>query len=150
MGITPVTTPLTIRDSSDGCTLPVRVHPGARRNAITGIHDGALKVSLTTPPTDGRANQALIAFLAGELRIPRARVTLLTEAASRAKSLRIAGLSAAQLRAALGGILAPAEFTEAQIARMKHSIAQLDHGEAVSSEHVDKMFSDWRRRRTTP
>ena len=98
---TPVTTTLAIRDSSDGCTLPVRVHPGARRNAITGIHDGALKISLTTPPTDGRANQALIAFLAGELRIPRARVTLLTGATSRTKSLRIAGLSAAQLRAVL-------------------------------------------------
>ena len=96
-----MTTPLAIRDSSDGCTLPVRVHPGARRNAIDGIHDGALKVSLTTPPTDGRANQALIAFLAGELHIPRARVTLLTGAASRTKSLRIAGLSAAQLRAVL-------------------------------------------------
>ena len=96
-----MTSPLAIRDSSDGCTLPVRVHPGARRNAITGIHAGALKVSLTTPPTDGRANQALIAFLAGELHIPRARVTLLTGAASRTKSLRIAGLSAAQLRAVL-------------------------------------------------
>jgi len=96
-----VTAPLAIRDISDGCTLPVRVHPGARRNAITGIHDGALKVSLTTPPTDGRANQALIAFLAGELHIPRARVTLLTGATSRTKSLRIAGLTAAQLRAAL-------------------------------------------------
>jgi len=78
-----MTTSLAIRDSSDGCTLPVRVHPGARRNAITGIHDGALKVSLTTPPTDGRANQTLIAYLAGELRIPRARVTLLTGTASR-------------------------------------------------------------------
>jgi uncharacterized protein len=97
----PVTTSLTIRDISGGCTLPVRVHPGARRNAITGIHDGALKVSLTTPPTDGRANQALIAFLAAQLRIPRARVTLLTGASSRSKSLRIAGLTAAQLRAAL-------------------------------------------------
>ncbi|MGP8261211.1 MAG: DUF167 domain-containing protein [Acidobacteriaceae bacterium] len=96
-----MTAPLAILDSSDGCTLPVRVHPGARRNAITGIHDGALKVSLTTPPTDGRANQALIAFLAGELHIPRARVTLLSGAASRNKSLRIAGLTAAQLRAAL-------------------------------------------------
>jgi len=100
-----VTTSLAIRDISDGCTLPVRVHPGARRNAITGIHDGALKISLTTPPTDGRANQALIAFLAAELHIPRARVTLLTGTASRSKSLRIAGLSATQLRAAL----APAE-----------------------------------------
>ena len=93
--------PLLARDLPGGCTLPVRVHPGARRNAITGIHDGALKISLTTPPTDGRANQALIAFLAGELHIPRARVTLLTGAASRSKSLRIAGLTADQLRAAL-------------------------------------------------
>jgi hypothetical protein len=99
--LTPVTTPLAIRDIPEGCTLPVRVHPGARRSAITGIHDGALKVSLTTPPTDGRANQALVAFLAGELHIPRARVTLLTGAASRSKSLRIAGLTSAQLRAAL-------------------------------------------------
>jgi uncharacterized protein (TIGR00251 family) len=96
-----MTTPLAIRDIPDGCTLSVRVHPGARRNAITGIHDGALKVSLTTPPTDGRANQALIAFLAGQLNIPRARVTLLSGATSRTKSLRIAGLTAAQLRAAL-------------------------------------------------
>jgi uncharacterized protein (TIGR00251 family) len=74
------------------------VHPGARRNAITGVHDGALKVSLTTPPTDGRANQALIAFLAEELDIPRARVTLLTGATSRSKSLHIAGLCADELR----------------------------------------------------
>jgi hypothetical protein len=96
-----MTTTLAIRDTPGGCTLPVRVHPGARQNAITGIHDGALKVSLTTPPTDGRANQALIAFLAGELHIPRAHISLLTGATSRSKTLRIAGLSADQLRAAL-------------------------------------------------
>jgi len=102
-----VTTTLAIRDNSDGCTLPVRVHPGARRNAITGIHDGALKVSLTTPPTDGRANQALIAFLAGELHIPRARVTLLTGATSRSKTLHIAGYTAAEFRATIHNSLAP-------------------------------------------
>jgi hypothetical protein len=79
----------------------VRAHPGARRNAITGVHDGALKVSLTTPPTDGRANQALVAFLAEQLGIPRARVTLLTGATSRTKSLHIAGLSAEKLRVSL-------------------------------------------------
>ena len=61
---------LTLRATTNGCTLNVRVHPGARRNAITGIHDGALKISLTTPPTDGRANASLIAFLAEALSIP--------------------------------------------------------------------------------
>jgi hypothetical protein len=90
-----------IRDSPDGCILPVRVHPGARRNAISGIHDGALKISLTTPPTDGRANQALIVFVADHLHLARARVTLLSGASSRSKSLHIAGLSAGELCAAL-------------------------------------------------
>jgi uncharacterized protein len=95
---------IAIRDTPDGCTLPIRVHPGAKRNAITGIHDGALKISLTTPPTDGRANEALIGFLAEQLRISRARVTLLTGAASRSKTLRIEGKSAAEVQAALSSI----------------------------------------------
>jgi len=84
----------------------VRVHPAARRNAITGVHAGALKVSLTTPPTDGRANQALIAFLAEQFAIPRARVTLLTGANSRSKTLHITGLRADELRTALALSLA--------------------------------------------
>lgn len=84
---------LALRETADGCTLPVRVHPGAKRNAIGGTHDGALKVSLTTPPTDGRANAALVEFLAERLGVPRARVTLLTGAASRTKTLRIVGLT---------------------------------------------------------
>jgi uncharacterized protein (TIGR00251 family) len=96
-----MTTPIALRDTPAGCTLAVRVHPGARTNAITGTYDGALKISLTTPPTDGRANEVLIAFLATHLKIPRAGITLLTGATSRSKTLRIAGKSAAQIQAAL-------------------------------------------------
>ncbi len=92
---------LQLRATATGCTLAVRVHPGARRNAITGIHDGALKVALTTPPTDGRANAALIAFLADRLKLPRASITLLTGATSRSKTLRLEGLTSAELTAAL-------------------------------------------------
>jgi uncharacterized protein (TIGR00251 family) len=92
---------LTLRDTADGCILTVRVHPGARTNAITGVHDGALKISLTTPPTDGRANEALVAFLAERLRVPRSRISLLSGATSRGKSLRIAAKSAAEVQAAL-------------------------------------------------
>ena len=92
---------LTLRDTPDGCILSVRVHPGAKANAITGVHDGALKISLTTPPTDGRANEALVAFLADRLRVPRLRITLLSGATSRSKSLRIAAKSAAEVEAAL-------------------------------------------------
>jgi uncharacterized protein (TIGR00251 family) len=95
---------LTLRDTADGCILPVRVHPGARRNGISGAHDGALKISLTTPPTDGRANDALIAFVAELLQVPRSRITLLTGATSRTKTLRIAAKSAAEVLAALSSI----------------------------------------------
>jgi uncharacterized protein (TIGR00251 family) len=93
--------PAFAQDAPDGCTLSVRVHPGARRNAITGTHASALKISLTTPPTDGRANEALIAHLAELLHLPRARISLLTGATSRTKLLRITGKSAAEVQAAL-------------------------------------------------
>jgi hypothetical protein len=97
--------PITLRETPDGCTLPVRVHPGTRTNAVTGVHDGALKISLTTPPTDGRANDALIAFLAERLRIPRSRISLVSGATSRSKTLRIAGKSAAEVQAALDPVI---------------------------------------------
>jgi uncharacterized protein (TIGR00251 family) len=92
---------LNLRDTPAGCTLEVRVHPGAKRNAITGEHDGALKVSLTTPPTDGRANAALIAFLAEKLAIPRVQITLLKGATSRSKTLRVSGLTSLKVTEAL-------------------------------------------------
>jgi uncharacterized protein len=97
-----MTLALTLRETPEGCVLPVRVHPGAKRNAITGVHDGAVKISLTKPPTDGRANEALIAFLAERLRVPRARITLMSGTTSRSKMLRLAGKSAADVQAALG------------------------------------------------
>jgi uncharacterized protein (TIGR00251 family) len=92
---------LNLRDTPGGGTLDIRVHPGARRNAITGDHDGALKVSLTTPPTDGRANAALIAFLAEKLDIPRAKITLITGETSRSKTLRLGSLTSHQVIATL-------------------------------------------------
>jgi hypothetical protein len=96
-----VTEQVAVRDVLDGCTLAVRVHPGAKRDAIVGMHGGTLKVAITAPATDGRANDALIAFVAERLRVPRARVSLLAGATSRTKTLRIQGTSAAEVQAAL-------------------------------------------------
>lgn len=93
-------------DIADGCILSARIHPGARRNAVMGIHADALKISLTTPPIDGRANDALIAFLADALRLPKARVLLRTGVASRSKTLLIQGKSAAEVQAALLPVIA--------------------------------------------
>jgi len=96
---------LSLRDTPEGCILPVRVHPGARKNEITGVHDGALKISLTTPPTDGRANEALMAFLAKFLKVQRAHITLVTGATNRTKTLRVTAKSAAEVQASLSGFL---------------------------------------------
>lgn len=92
------------RDVPDGCTINVRVHPGAKRAAVTGTHADAIKIALTAPPIDGRANDALIAFLAEQLRLPRARIALLSGASSRSKVLRITGKSAAEIQAALSPV----------------------------------------------
>ncbi|HEY3619644.1 MAG TPA: DUF167 domain-containing protein, partial [Candidatus Sulfotelmatobacter sp.] len=76
----------------------VKVHPRAKKNAITGGLGDALKVSLTTPPIDGRANEACIEFFAKLLKVPRSSVTIASGQSSRNKVIRVAGLSADQLR----------------------------------------------------
>lgn len=89
------------RDTPEGCSLSVRLHPGAKRNAVTGLHNGTLKIALNAPPVDGKANEALIAFLAERLSVPRAKIALVAGLTSRSKTLRIAGKSAAEVAAAL-------------------------------------------------
>ena len=89
---------LAIRESDDGVSFGVRVHPRAKKNAITGELGDALKVSLTTPPIDGRANEACIEFFAKLLKVPRSSVTIASGQNSRNKVIRVAGLSADELR----------------------------------------------------
>jgi uncharacterized protein (TIGR00251 family) len=86
-----------IRDTTGGASFAVKVHPRARKNAVTGEVGDALKVSLTAPPAEGRANQALIGFLAELLQVPRASVTIAAGLSSRNKVVRVSGLTAAQV-----------------------------------------------------
>jgi uncharacterized protein (TIGR00251 family) len=87
-----------IRENADGVSFAVRVHPRAKKNAITGELGDALKVSLTTPPIEGRANEACIEFFAKLLNVPRSSVTIASGQTSRNKVIRVAGLSAEELR----------------------------------------------------
>ena len=82
-----------IRDDSTGVGFAVRVHPRAKKNAITGILGDALKVSLTAPPVEGKANEACIEFFANLLKVPRSSVTIASGLTSRNKVVRIACLS---------------------------------------------------------
>ena|SRR5437016_10790296 len=82
-----------IQQTAKGVTFAVKVHPRARKNAITGIVGDALKLALTAPPVEGKANQSVIEFFAEVFEIPRASVTIASGETSRLKILRIAGLS---------------------------------------------------------
>lgn len=72
-----------------GVRLAVVVTPNAPRTAADGLHDGALRVRLAAPPVDGKANEALEKWLAGELSQPRRAVRLVHGASSRRKTLDI-------------------------------------------------------------
>jgi len=87
-----------IRDTASGATFQVKVQPRARRNAITGETGDAIKLALTAPPIDGRANEACIAFFAELLNVPRSSVTIAAGVSSRNKVIRVAGMSAAQVQ----------------------------------------------------
>src|SRR6478672_11218123 len=97
---------ISIQESAKGITFAVKVHPRARNNAITGAVGDALKLSLTAPPAEGRANQAVIEFFADLFAIPRASVTIASGETSRNKVVRIAGLSRAAVEQRLAGTLA--------------------------------------------
>ena len=91
-----------IQESANGLTFAVKVHPRAKKNAITGEIGGALKVSLTAPPVDGRANEACVEFFAKILNVPRSSVTIASGQSSRNKVIRIAGVTGEYVRSRLG------------------------------------------------
>ncbi len=91
-----------IRDTAQGATFSVKVHPRAKKNAITGEVGGALNVSLTAPPVDGKANEACIEFFAKLLNVPRSSITIASGQASRNKVICVAGVTAQQARDRLG------------------------------------------------
>ena len=93
---------VSIYHTPSGATFAVKVHPRAKKNAVTGEIGDALKLSLTAPPAEGRANQACIEFFAKLLKVPRSSVTIASGQSSRNKLIRVAGLSAEEVKERLG------------------------------------------------
>ena len=90
-----------LRQDGDGVVLALHIQPGAKRSEIAGLHGEALKIRLAAPPVDGKANDALIAFLAKLLDVPKSRVELVSGQSSRAKRVRVAGVAADAARGML-------------------------------------------------
>lgn len=90
-----------VRETPEGATLAVKVHPRAKKTAITGVFgegaNAALKVALCAPPVEGRANEALIEFFAELCQVKRAAVSVVSGLQSRNKVIRIAGRNAEQI-----------------------------------------------------
>ena len=87
--------------SKAGVTVALHVQPGAKRSRVVGEHGERLKVALQAPPVDGKANQALVKFLAGVAGVPKSAVELIAGETSREKRLEIRGVESAGLIAAL-------------------------------------------------
>jgi len=94
-----------LRESAQGVTLAVRAQPGAKRTAIAGLYgEGAaaqLKIAVHAPPIEGRANTALIAFLADFFFISKSSVQLVTGDLSRSKVFLLNGVKKEQAEAKL-------------------------------------------------
>ena len=75
----------------------VRVQPGASREEIAGVHDGALKIRISAPALENRANEALVEFLATILKTPKAAVRIQSGEHSRTKRVEIFGVTRQQI-----------------------------------------------------
>ena len=87
-----------VRDTPAGATFAVKVHPRAKKNAITGEVGNSLKVALTAPPVEGKANDACIEFFAKLLKVSRSSVSIAAGQTGRSKVIRVVGLSAQEVR----------------------------------------------------
>ncbi len=88
-------------------TLKVLLQPRASRDGIVGMHGDALKVKVSAPPLEGRANKALKKLLAEHLAIPPSRIEIITGQRSREKLLSIFGISREEVERALGVTISP-------------------------------------------
>jgi hypothetical protein len=93
---------IAVQESAAGVTFRVKIQPRAKRNAVVGELGGALKVALTAPPVDGRANEACIEFFAEILQLPRSSIKIVSGQSSRNKVICAAGISVEELRRRLG------------------------------------------------
>lgn len=94
--------PLFLKEVDGNVHLEIKVQPRSSRNQILGEQEGALRVKLTAPPVDGEANQALLEFLARQLKLPRKNLRIVKGESSRLKLLEVTGLSGSDVMKRLG------------------------------------------------
>lgn len=98
-----------LRETREGVTLAVRAQPGAKKTAIAGIYgegtEAQLKIAVQAPPIEGRANEALIKFLAAAFNLPKSSIELISGDLSRTKVFLLRGAELDSIRIALNSTL---------------------------------------------
>jgi len=87
-----------LQESDEGVIVPVRAQPKARRNAITGVHAGRLRIAVTDPPEKGKANTSIAEILADALHVRPSQVRLVAGAASPMKKFLVVGTTLESVR----------------------------------------------------
>ena len=90
-------------ESNGAVTIAVKVVPRASKNQIVGIEGDAVKIRLNAPPVEGKANNALIAFLADALGVHRTQIEIITGHTSRRKIVRVRGATVLEVERRLRG-----------------------------------------------
>jgi uncharacterized protein (TIGR00251 family) len=89
--------PISIRETPDGVVFRIRVVPRASRCEIAGVQDDALKLRITPPPVDGKANEECIRLLAEVFGVKKAQVTIIAGHTARTKTVAVTGRTAAEI-----------------------------------------------------
>jgi uncharacterized protein (TIGR00251 family) len=92
---------IALQQHAEGVIVPVRAQPGARKTAVVGEQNGALKLAVTAPADQGKANKALVELLAEVLGLKRSQVELLKGDKSRDKRFLVRGLDLGELQGRL-------------------------------------------------
>lgn len=91
-----------ISEQKDGSLLlSVYVQPGASKSEIVGPHNGSLKIRIHSPPVDGKANEALVQFLAKTLGVSKRSVEVIKGLTQRNKTVKLVGVLLADVKKSL-------------------------------------------------
>lgn len=91
-----------LRVDGDDVILNLHIQPGAKKTEVVGLHGDALKIRLAAPPVDGKANEALLSFIAAKVGAGKTAVALVSGQTSRAKRIRVRGVGEQAVLARMG------------------------------------------------
>jgi uncharacterized protein (TIGR00251 family) len=103
---------LKLESHPKGTILPVRAHAGARRNAILGVREGALRVAVTAAPEKGKANRAIVTLLSKSLGVPKSSIELFAGNSSPQKRFVVYELDSIRILQSLNPFIAERDRSE--------------------------------------